>query len=140
MQISGYILVALTGGAIALSGCTPSYVMETAPVTGKVTCNGELVTEGYAVLTAVVTKSADPTQSGKSGYATIQSDGTYVVSTYDEEDGAVIGTHQVRIYKPDPEDDEQIIEEPFVCGEHVIEVTVTEDDNVIDLDPATMRQ
>lgn len=132
--------MAIPAIALTVAGCGADFAKETAPVSGKVTCNGEMVTEGYIVFTPVVQASADPKDSGKSGYATIESDGTYVITTYDDGDGAVIGMHEVRIYKPDPEDDEQIVEEPFVCGEHIIMVTVEDDDNVIDLDPATMRQ
>jgi len=133
-EMSARILIVIALAAMA--GCTPDHVMETAPVTGKVFCAGEPVTEGYLVFTPIRDQSTDPNKSGKSGYATIQSDGTYIVTTYEEGDGALIGTHEVRIYKPDPEDDEQFIPDNFVCGDNTLEVAVEEGDNIIDLDPA----
>ncbi|MEZ6052389.1 MAG: hypothetical protein R3C02_13515 [Planctomycetaceae bacterium] len=48
----------------------------------------------------------------------------------------MIGTQGVRIYKPDPEDDEQIVVDLSVCGDRVLKVTVDDKSNVIDLDPA----
>jgi hypothetical protein len=38
---------------------------------------------------------------GKSGQATIKSDGTYTVSTYGTDDGAIIGKHRV-LFSPPP--------------------------------------
>jgi hypothetical protein len=73
-------------------------------------------------------------RSGKSAYGNIRPDGTYVLTTYDSEDGALIGQHQVRVYKPDPEDDEQPVEDPFACGNARLIVDVTTEDNSIDLD------
>ena len=110
--------------------------METAPVSGKVTCNGQPITEGYVLFTPILDASADPKKSGKSAYGTIQPDGTYTLTTYEEGDGALLGRHEVRVYRPDPEDDEQEVIDNFACGRAVGEVTVEEGDNTIDLDPA----
>jgi len=125
-------LVALGG----LLGCTPDHVMVTAPVSGTVTCGGKPVTEGYLIFTPIVVSGADPMNSGKTGSAWIQPDGMYTVKTYEDGDGALIGEHEVRIYKLDPEDDEQVVLDPFACGDRTIKVTVVEGDNIIDLDPA----
>lgn len=130
------VSVLVASCCIAAGGCSSGYVMETAPVRGTVSCNGETLTEGYLIFTPIVDASADSKQSGKSGYATIQSDGTYEVQTYEEGDGALIGKHEVRIYKPDPEDDEQYVKNNFACGNQVLEVTVEDKENIIDLDPA----
>lgn len=121
---------------VGLSGCNEGFEKEVAPVTGTVTCAGSPVTEGYVIFTPVVSAESNPMNSGKAATGTINSDGTYTLTTYDEGDGAMIGTHEVRIYKPDPEDDEQIVVDPFVCGDRVLKVTVDDKSNVIDLDPA----
>ncbi len=111
--------------------------MEVIPVQGTVKCAGRLLTEGYVLFTPVPDMAADRKKSGKSATGYIQSDGTYVLTTYDEGDGAIPGRHKVRVYKPDPEDDEQEVGNLFACGQQVLEVTVEpETDNVIDLDPA----
>lgn len=120
-------------------GCGESFEMEVAPVSGTVACMGNPITEGYIVFTPVVTAGEDKMDSGKSAYATISSDGTYTLTTYDDGDGAVIGMHEVRVYKPDPEDDEQIVRNPFACGRGVLEIEVKAEDNVIHLDPGSVR-
>ena len=120
---------------LCLAGCGEDFQKEVAYVTGKVTCSGTPITEGYVIFTPVVTQGADPMGSGKTATGTINSDGTYELTTYYEGDGAIIGTHEVRIYKPDPEDDEQIVIDPFACGKQVLRVEVKDEDNEIDLDP-----
>ncbi len=93
------------------------------------------MTEGYVLFTPVVSSSDDPLNSGKTATGTINPDGTYTLTTYHEGDGAKVGTHKVRIYKPDPEDDEEIVIDPFACGKQILEVEVKDTNNVIDLDP-----
>jgi hypothetical protein len=41
---------------------------------------------------------------GKQGFAIAQPDGTFSISTYGEQDGAVIGRHRVRVGPPHAED------------------------------------
>lgn len=115
-------------------GCRPAHKLDVAPVSGTVHCNGNLVTEGYVLFTPIPQEGAKRSSSGKSAYGNIRSDGTYTLTTYDKEDGALIGKHRVRAYKPDPEDDEQVVIDPFCCGDTVTVVEVKEEDNTVDLD------
>ena len=115
-------------------GCRPAYKLVVAPVSGAVHCNGNLVTEGYVLFTPIPQEGVNRSSSGKSAYGNIRPDGTYTLTTYDKEDGALIGKHRVRAYKPDPEDDEQVVIDPFCCGDKVLVVEVKEQDNTIDLD------
>ena len=117
-----------------LLGCRPAYKLDVAPVSGTVRCNGNLITEGYVLFTPIPQEGVKRSSSGKSAYGNIRSDGTYTLSTYDKEDGALIGKHKVRAYKPDPEDDEQVVIDPFVCGDTVLVVEVKDENNSIDLD------
>lgn len=126
------VLAALLG--TLPSGCRPAYKLEVAPVSGTVRCNGNLITEGYVLFTPIPKAGADRSSSGKSAYGNIRPDGTYTLSTYDPEDGALIGSHEVRVYKPDPEDDEQVVLDPFVCGSTVLVVEVKPGANDLDLD------
>jgi hypothetical protein len=41
---------------------------------------------------------------GKQGFAIAQADGTFSISTYGKNDGAVIAKHRVRVGRPHPED------------------------------------
>lgn len=59
-----------------------------APVSGVVKFKGQPLKFG-----AVMTQPAQ----GQPARAMIQSDGSFVLSTFDEGDGAVVGTHKVRI-------------------------------------------
>ena len=125
---------------LLLTGCGKDFRKEVAPVSGTVSCGGQLVTEGYVIFTPKVPDGADPKDSGKTATAYINSDGTYTLSTYGDGDGAIIGDHDVHVYKPDPEDDESAEaaaydRDPYLCGKRVLQVTVEGKDNVIDLDP-----
>lgn len=79
---------------ILLVGCGSE---QTAPVTGTVTWDGKPVTAGE--LQFAPQGSDSP---GKPGSATIQSDGTFTVSTYGNGDGAWVGTHSVSYVVPPP--------------------------------------
>lgn len=73
----------------------------TAPVTGKVTYEGQAVTGGTLLFSPIAEGSSN--KSGKTGTATIKSDGTYVMTTYSEGDGAVIGQNRVLFNPPSPQ-------------------------------------
>ncbi|MBI3469435.1 MAG: hypothetical protein HY000_41060 [Planctomycetes bacterium] len=72
-------------------GCgEKSNTPETAPVTGTVTYKGKPVIGG--------TVTFIPEQGpGNPGIGDIQSDGTYSLTTYDRDDGAVLGKHKVTV-------------------------------------------
>jgi hypothetical protein len=78
---SGLLLIAAAAG-----GCNRGPKM--APVTGKVLYNGRPLEFG--------TVTFQP-PSGQPAQSDIQSDGTFTLSTYRLNDGAVVGTHKVRI-------------------------------------------
>jgi hypothetical protein len=68
-------------------GCGPGHP-ETATVTGKVTFRGETVPAGKIMFYP---------QTGRAAVGTIEADGTYVLTTFNPGDGAVLGKHQVTI-------------------------------------------
>lgn len=71
---------------------------ETAKITGTVTYDGKTVTGGLIYFEP---KSSGDAAPGKMGTARIREDGTFAVSTYGTDDGAVIGTHKLS-YEPPP--------------------------------------
>jgi hypothetical protein len=79
--LAGLLLV-----AAAVAGCNHGPKM--APVTGKVLYNGKALEFG------VITFQPP---SGQPAQGVIQSDGAFTLSTYKLNDGAVVGTHKVRI-------------------------------------------
>lgn len=69
-----------------------------APVTGKVTYNGELVTGGTLIFSPVGGESP-----GKPATAEIRADGTYVLTTDEAGDGGRIGPQTVSFTPPEQE-------------------------------------
>jgi hypothetical protein len=61
----------------------------TLPVKGKVIFKGQPLTKG--------TISFEPEGAGKEAFGEIQPDGTFVLTTYKKDDGAVVGKHRVTV-------------------------------------------
>ncbi len=75
-------------------GCGKSSpaLVTTVPVKGKITHKGKPLTKGTIVF--------EPTDRGKEAFGPIQPDGTFVLTTYTDNDGAVAGTHRVYVAAP----------------------------------------
>lgn len=82
------------GMLIAASGCSKA-PYDMASVRGMVTLDGQALSEGKVMFAPVASGSS--AKAGKPGYGTLNVDGTFVVSTYGKEDGAVVGTHWVTV-------------------------------------------
>ena len=117
---------------------------ETGAVHGTVTCNGEIVTGGAVTFNPVAGGGRSSLNPGGPARGTIESDGSYKLTTYKPGDGAVTGPCIVRVSAPpvewepgpddDPEDDRPPL--PLICGQPknaTIKVTVVAGDNTIDL-------
>ncbi|GAA4427903.1 lipoprotein [Bremerella cremea] len=85
-------LVLLFVAVLMLLGCGRSGSLETAPVTGVVNYNGQPLKFG--------TVSFRPA-AGSPATGTIQSDGTFTLSTYGNGDGAIIGMNEVLVTATD---------------------------------------
>jgi len=103
MQSSQWLIPSLGGAALCLAllaaGCGASGAT-TAPVKGKVTAGGQPVTGGEITLT--------PSEELKATIAggTVQADGTFVLTTSSQGDGAAIGMHDVSYSPPAQEQPE----------------------------------
>src|SRR5262245_3614974 len=89
----GWAIRFLTGWPwilVLLAGCGGG---RTAAVSGKVTYHGKAVTGGSLTFTPI--PAGGDREPGKPGAAEVQPDGHYVVGTYSQSDGAVIGRHRV---------------------------------------------
>ena len=90
----------LIGLALPLfAGCSPAGgSFPVAATSGRVVCEGQPVPN--------VTVFFEPLQTGKSalagkqGVAFAEANGTFTVSTYGDNDGAVVGRHRVRVGTP----------------------------------------
>jgi hypothetical protein len=83
------VLALISGG-----GCSKS-PYSTSPVKGLVTLDGQPLGEGKVMFTPVA--QGDPSKTGKAGYGPLNPDGSFVVSTYGSEDGAIVGPHWVTV-------------------------------------------
>lgn len=98
----------------------------TSPTTGVVKCEGNPV-GNVQVIFAPIGEGGDSI-AGKSGYAVAESDGTFSLTTYSNEDGAVVGKHNVIVSSPKAEEHPD-----FECEcqtdsrANVMQVEVTED-------------
>jgi len=91
----GAVLLCLPLVLGLIAGCGGG---KTASVSGQVTYNGKPVTGGSLSFTPIPTSGGQ--EPGKPGAAVVGDDGKYVVGTYGETDGAVIGKHQVNYSAP----------------------------------------
>lgn len=88
--------LALMTAVIAVAGCgRPAYQLDTAPVHGTVTLDGKPLPSGYVVV---------PTTHGRMASGKIRPDGTFVLTTYKDGDGAQIGTHPVIVNEVPPDE------------------------------------
>jgi hypothetical protein len=85
LVLASILLVPLSGCGIAGSATPPSLI----PVKGKVTYKGKPLTTGVIQF--------EPDGFGRKARGQIQSDGTFVLTTAKEGDGADAGHHQVSI-------------------------------------------
>ena len=91
-MITGWSLLRNTAalcfvGAVFAAGCG-SGRPPTAPVHGRITCGGRLVSSGTVVFY--------PTK-GRPASGQIQPDGTYTLTTFTAGDGALLGKHKVTV-------------------------------------------
>jgi hypothetical protein len=80
--------------SLICSGCgsqsdASHFVASTVPVKGKVLYKGKPLTQGEITF--------EPLDSGREAHGRIQPDGTFELTTFNQGDGAVPGTHRVAV-------------------------------------------
>ena len=73
---------------LAIAGCGPGYQLDTGAVTGQVTIDDQPVTKGFVVF-------VPPT--GRRASGPIDSEGRFSLTTYRNNDGAIVGLHSVGV-------------------------------------------
>jgi len=86
--ITSLVIMVVALCTLSWSGCGPNRP-ETASVSGKVTYQGKPVTTGRIVF--------HPDDGRRPAMAAIEPDGSYKLTTFDSEDGAMLGKHRVTI-------------------------------------------
>ena len=104
----------------------------TAPTTGRVLCEGQPVPHVLVFFEPMQTgKSA---LVGKQGFARADANGTFSLSTYGENDGAVIGHHRVRVGLPRRDDHPNFKCDCYINPENdVMEVDVKKGKNEFEI-------
>jgi len=123
-------------GTFVLAGCGGGKEFKTSPVSGTVKCSGKLITAGLVVFTPIPKPGTKSQETGRSASGIIQADGTFVLSTYKDGDGAIVGRHRIQVMAPAPEDDDSPLtdENRFACGNETIEEEVEEGGNLMELE------
>ncbi len=119
------MLVAFAVGLIPLSGCGAPTL---APVKGQVVFNGKPVAD--ASLTFSPLGAEGQKETGKPGTGYTDENGQFVLSTFKNYDGALIGSHSVSVMLPDTH--------PAKCQRFkqlTLEVKPGTNEFVIELDP-----
>jgi hypothetical protein len=80
--------------AVTVAGCQRS-PYELAPVRGKVTIDGRPVSQAKIMFAPV--ENADNANPGKPAFGLLREDGSYALTTYEIDDGAVVGEHWVTL-------------------------------------------
>lgn len=119
---------------LALVGCGGNK-FPVAKVSGVCNCNGQPLTAGLVVFEPVPKPGSDRKESGRAAAGVIQQDGTYVLSTFGNNDGAIVGTHRVLVFAPALEDDDAKLTDAnrYACGNEPLEQVVSQGKNVIEL-------
>jgi hypothetical protein len=89
-----YVLAALIAALSLLLGCGPSGQVKVYPVKGRVMFEGKPMVGGGGISFVPKTETAGKTPGG-----IINSDGTYVLGTYSQDDGSMAGDFRVVIYQ-----------------------------------------
>jgi hypothetical protein len=99
----GYAFVAFLFPGLAtvctVAGCSSKSEFAVAPVHGIVTMAGHPMTGGKVAFAPIAQAAGQI--AGKAAIGLIQPDGQYVLMTYEDGDGAIVGEHWVTVFVPD---------------------------------------
>jgi len=87
---------------LLLAGCADSDQFPVAQTRGRIICEGQPVPHARIFFEPLQTGTS--ALVGKQGFAVAEADGSFVLTTYKPNDGAVVGKHRVRVDRPHPED------------------------------------
>lgn len=108
-------------------GCGNPEEFPVVPTKGVVTCDGKPVP--FAMIFFEPIRTGETAFVGKQGFATANEQGEFVVTTYNDNDGVVLGKHNVHVMPPHSEDHPGLKRCPceFDSKKEPITVEVTKD-------------
>jgi hypothetical protein len=98
------LLACLIPAVLIFPGCGDGK-FPVVPTKGKVVCNGKPVTSGSVTFSPM--GSSDSLETGKPASGALSAEGTFVLTTNDRFDGAIVGKHSVRYFASEGEDQEE---------------------------------
>lgn len=118
--------------ALLAVGCGDSRYV-TAEVHGRAVLDGNPVTAGTITFTPVETDGAP--RDGKTAVGTLQSNGVFALTTYESDDGAIVGKHRVHYFPPEETTPETVNVEVDTEGQEIAaEVRQSEDSPIMELE------
>lgn len=106
---------------VIAAGCGGGHEFPTTPVSGIVTCSGNPVSGGTIMFIPLATDAKANT--GKAASGEIAENGSFTLSTYGANDGAIVGKHTVQILPP-PASDDRAKPAPFPCADSTVEIEI----------------
>lgn len=98
VTLNGVVATTLCVFIASAGGCGRSSY-ELAPVRGTVTIDGVPLSQAKVMFAPV--EVGDNPNPGKPAFGILQDDGSFALTTYEQDDGAVVGEHWVTIIKLD---------------------------------------
>ena len=89
-------------GSISLVGCSSESGYSVGRASGTVTCEGKAVPGAWVYFEPLASEGGSALV-GKQGFAIADASGKFVITTYNDNDGAVIGKHKVHVTAPKSE-------------------------------------
>ena len=121
--------------AMGLAGCGGGD-FPTAKVSGVVLCKGKPVADAMVYFEPLKGSDSDNPLVGKQGFSFSDKEGRFTLTTYEPNDGAVVGKHRVRVGGPDARCECSLNEERDLMQ---VEVKAGEDNEFkLELPPATV--
>lgn len=118
--------------SLVLAGCGGSNEYETTPVSGVVTCHGKPVANATVNFTPLPAEGRAPGQRGRVALGLTDKDGRFKLTTYNDDDGAIVGKHTVTVSLNIDESTGKA--QAFACKNASKEVTVERKTKQYDID------
>jgi hypothetical protein len=131
-----WVCVLVFMSLLAMAGGCGGGEYDTAPVRGRVTAGGQPVTSGQVMFSPVMQEKSDRgINPGKAALGQVDASGNFVLSTYGDQDGAVIGRHRVSFLNAASDNEEDENKPPaYLLPEDKSEVEVASGNNEINLE------
>jgi hypothetical protein len=117
-------LVILLFLLLAAGGCGDAHQYQTVPVSGVITCKGVPVANAMVNFTPLEQEDRAQGQPGRVALGMTDKDGRFTLTTYENNDGAIVGRHTVTVGFNSDAETGRDPNRTFPCRDSSKEVTV----------------